>query len=293
MERLVRLTVALQASGQVGMAASELVKVAGFAGGADPITQLGREFRHLRSLGWQIESFGGQGEAGRYRMTSVDNRLRLKLTLGQQAALRRAAVLANRDDLAERLGLVEKPGEIPAASPATAIEGDLATVIRALRDSCLLRFRYKGSDRVVHPESLRTLNGKWYLHGVEEGAPQGLPGKNFVVSRMDDVRADPPGTATRPDVTRHPGLHPMSWQVDPPVQVTLRAPAEHAADVRRWLGDPASERTADDETELVYVVTHRAALRSRLYELGPRVTVVGPEEIRQEILDELAFMAGE
>lgn len=290
MERLVRLTVALQASGSVGMAADDLVKVAGFAGAADPISQLTREFRHLRSLGWQIESVGGQGEAGRYRLTSVDNRLRVKLTLGQQAALRRAAVLANRDDLARRLGLADQPGDVPAASPATDIEGDLATVIRALRDRCLLRFRYKGTERAVHPESVRTANGTWYLHGQEDGQQSA---KNFVVSRMDDVRADRPGTAVRPVVARHPRLHPMSWEVDPPVDVILTADEEYAADVRRWLGEPSSETTTDGTSELVYRVTHRAALRSRLYELGPRVMVVGPAAVRAEIIDELAFMAGE
>lgn len=290
MERLVRLAMALQASGTVGMPAGELVKVAGFTGGKDPITQLGREFRHMRELGWDIENIGGQGEAGRYRMTTVDNRLRLKLTLGQQAALRRAAVLANRDDLAQRLGLAADSTPAPVASPASLPEGDLATVIRALRDSCLLRFRYKGTARVVHPESVRTQNGTWYLHGLEEG---GTATKNFVVSRMADVGADPPGSATRPVVTRHPRLHPMSWEVDPPIEVTLRAPQEHAADVRRWLGDPERETTGANGTELVYRVTHRAALRSRLYELGSRVTVVGPPEVRQEILGELAFLAGE
>lgn len=290
MERLVRLATALHHAGKVGMAAKDLARVAGFEGGADPISQLGREFRHLRQLGWEIESFGGVGENGRYRMTTVDNRLRVKLTPGQQAALRRAALLANRDDLAGKLGLADKPAAIPAAAPAASTIAELATVIRALGDSSLLRFRYNGSARVVHPESVRTQNGTWYLHGLEDGAEQP---KNFVVTRMSEVEADAPGTATRPAVTQHPQLHPMSWQIDPPVEVTLEAPSEYAADVRRWLGNPSAESETGSVTTLVYTVTHRAALRSRLHELGPRVTLVGPDDVKQELIDELAFLAGE
>lgn len=291
MERLVRLATALHHAGKVGMSASELVKVAGFEGGADPVTQLGREFRHLRKVGWEIESIGAAGEDGRYRMSTVDNRLRLKLTPAQQSALRRAALLANRDDLAERLGLASKPVEVPSAAPAATTSAELATVIRALRDSCLLRFRYNGSARVVHAESVRTQNGTWYLHGLEDG---GDHPKNFVVGRMSDVTADAPGTATRPGITQHPTLHPMSWEIDPPVEVTLEAPSEYAADVRRWLGEPSAMReTSPGVTRLDYTVTHRAALRTRLYELGPRVTVVGPDDVKKELVDELAYLAGE
>ena len=117
--------------------------------------------------------------------------------------------------------------------------------------------------------------------------------KAFVVSRMSDVRVGAPGTATHPHTTRHTGLHPMSWEVDPPVEVTLRAPTEFSPDVRRWLGAPVSEADEDAETTLVYRVTHRAALRSRIYQLGTRVRLVGPDDVRQEMLRELAEMAGE
>src|SRR5690606_7962890 len=99
--------------------------------------------------------------------------------------------------------------------------------------------------------------------------------KSFVVSRMSEVVADLPGTARRDETSRHTGLHPMTWEIDPPVEVTLHASAEYAADVRRWLLEPASESDLGDGTvELRYLVTNREALRSRLYELGTRVRLV-------------------
>lgn len=292
MERLVRLASALFHAGKVGVEASKLEEVAGFAGGKDPSSQLSRELRHLKAQGWQIENVVEKGLPARYVMTAVDNRLRVKLTPAQQAALRRAALLADRDDLVGRLGLPEseKPAEVTAV-PLDEHGAALATVITALRHGSLLRYRYKGRDRVAHPHAVRTQNGTWFLAAREEG---GDITKTFVVSRMSEVSADPPGTAERPSTHRHPGLHPMTWEVDPPVVVTLAAPEDYAADVRRWLGPPAGEtHAAGGEVELEYVVTNRAALRSRLYELGPRVRIVAPEEIRAEVIAELAEMAGE
>ena len=166
----------------------------------------------------------------------------------------------------------------------------MSQVVDAVRRSRLLRFDYKAKPRVVHPQSLRVQSTQWYLRGCEDGDDTV---KAFVVSRMQHVTTDAPGTATRPPVTTRHSIHPMSWEVDPPVEVTLRAPDEHVADVRRWLGDPLATRPGDGTTDLVYVVTHRAALRSRIYLLGRRVSVVGPDEVRAELLAELAQMAGE
>jgi len=291
MERLVRLATALHHAGRVGVPAERLFEVAGFDG-ADPVTQLDREFKHLRALGWEITNIGATGESGIYRMVNVDNRLRLAMTPAQQAAVRRAVLVADRADLADRLGLApaDKPADVPTvlASPVAAPE--LSTAVDAVRRGRLLRFHYKGKDRVVHPQSLRVQSTNWYLRGCEDGDDTI---KAFVVSRMQHVRADAPDTATRPPVAPHHSIHPMTWEIDPPVEVTLRAPDEHVPDVRRWLGTPLEERPSDGTTVLVYRVTNRAALRSRIYLLGRRVNVIGPDEIRAELITELAAMAGE
>lgn len=292
MERLVRLASVLHHAGARGVPAPNLLDVADWSEAKDGISALNRDFRHLSAMGWQIDNISGAGLSAIYRMTTVDNRLRVKLTLEQQAALRRAVLLADREDLADRLGLTgdERPGELGVAIGTATVSPDLATVVKALRERSLLRFRYKGADRVVHPAFARTQSTQWYLHGRD--GSDGIV-KAFVVSRMLEVTADAPGTAEPQEISRHPHLHPMSWQIDAPVNVTLRAPAEYAPDVQRWLGTPAQEVEQDGSVEMVYRVTHRAALRTRIYQLGHRVTVVGPDEVRQEMLDELAFMAGE
>jgi predicted DNA-binding transcriptional regulator YafY len=309
MERLVRLATRLHHAGERGVPTTNLLEVAGWTDSADGVSALSRDFRYLRALGWEIDNVGGTGLGGVYRMRTVDNRLRVKLTPSQQAALRRAVLLVGRGDLADRLGL--SGGSEPAEVVATVKASDhaaLDTVLRAVRQRSLLHFRYKGTERAVHPGSVQTYTTTWYLRGREEGSDLV---KTYVVARMLDVHADDPGTAERVDLTRGTGLHPMGWQIDPPVDVTVRTSPEYVDDVRRWLGEPASvvevqpapvvevrapaslETTQATSLDLTYRVTNRAAFRARIYQLGTRVQVVGPDDVRQELLDELATMAGE
>ncbi len=298
MERLVRIAATLRERGVVGETGERLAEIAGFDG-ERAMDQLKRDIRSLTEQGWQIDNLAGPGEPSRYRMRTVDNRLRVRLTPPQQRALQRAVLLADRDDLVVRLGLGDPTGAphrtgVVAGVPTAGHDALLATVLRAVRMGSMLRFTYKGAPRLVHPESVRSQNGTWYLRGQEDGPADGdtAPVKAFVVARMSDVTADPPRTARPVRPTRHPELHPMSWEIDPPVDVTLRTSTDHQPDVRRWLGEPAAEEVAGEQVTMRYVVTNRAALRQRLYELGRRVVLVGPDEIRRELIDELHQLKG-
>ena len=77
----------------------------------------------------------------------------------------------------------------------------------------------------------------------------------------------------------------MTWEVDQPIEVKLRTAPAYVRDVERWLGSPVRRTDGED---LFFRVTNRAALRARLYEMGPRVQLLGPEEVRREVLDDLA-----
>ncbi len=309
MERLVRIAAVLQAYPQAGVSAARLDRVAGFP--ASPgHDQLKREIRHLERQGWRIENIAPAGSPAVYRMTTVDNRLRVRLTLGQQAALRRAVLLADRGDLAQRLGLTDDIGAptrdrsdapvptVPAAVQVAAPE-PLRLVVDAVRDQRVLRFGYKGAPRVVHPESVRSQNGVWYVRGIEEGDvadpdpdPEGAVVKTFVVSRMLDVESDDLRSARSLPPVRHPELHPLSWEIDPPVEVTLRTPAGFEPDVRRWLGEPLAVEADGDDVLLRYRVTHRAALHARLVELDDRVRIEGPPEAQADLVAFLAAARG-
>jgi predicted DNA-binding transcriptional regulator YafY len=277
--------------GAAGVPAADLLRSAGWEDAGDGITALNRDLKALRALGWRIDNISPKGVPAVFRMTSVDNRLKLALTPAQQAALRRAVLLADRADLADQLDLPVDAAPSPtSASVALAGAPELTAVTAAVRSKARVRFRYNGSLRLVHPVSLRTQQGTWYLRGNEDGSDVV---KRFVVSRMSEVAPDAPGTAAPADDVEPESLHPLAWAIDEPVEVTLRSPLPYAADVRRWLGAPQAEREDGEEAVLVYRVTHRAAMRSRIHQLGTRVRVDGPESFRDELVAELATMAGE
>ncbi|HEX7740040.1 MAG TPA: hypothetical protein VF426_10380, partial [Marmoricola sp.] len=155
MERLVRLAALLHNSGKDGVSADRLVVAAGFEG-AGAHDQLLRELRYLRNAGWKIDNIAPEGEDARYRMTSVDSRLRVQLTDAQQAALRRAVLLTDRSGLADRLGLppTDVPDSVASVLSHESDDASLEIVLRAVRQRCLLHFHYNGSDRTVHPVSV-------------------------------------------------------------------------------------------------------------------------------------------
>jgi len=293
MERLTRILSMLAAAEASTMAADDLLAEIPY-GGTNVLNQrdqLRRDISHLESLGWQIVNVAAEGEMSRYRLTAVDNRLRVEFTPQQRAQLLRAASAASLAELFDDLGAQADPGADDLQVLADREGKDLAIVQRAVAGHCLLRFTYRDRPRVVHPHALHARAGGWYLTANEDGA---VEAKTFVVSRMADVRIDAPGTAMVPHRAARPDLDPISWPMDPPIDVTVRTTDEHRRHVENLLGTAASVRQAGDEVVLTIPVTHRRAFRRRLYELGSRVLVTGPEEMRAEIRRELmAVVAGE
>jgi predicted DNA-binding transcriptional regulator YafY len=290
MERLVRIAAALSAQPRYGVTAEKLVMIAGFKNDDSGHRQLQRDLDHLAKQGWQIENVSEAGTGARYRMVTQDNRLKVRLTLPQAAALQRAALVARRSDLVTRLGLPEE--DVPSGPPPDLrVGGESAALdeaLEAVRLRAMLRFRYKGSDRLAHPQSVSPQNGTWYLRALEDGSETM---KTFMVARMSDVRAGDPGSAHHLAVERHLALHPMRWEVDPPVDVVLRTDDAFRQDVVRWLQEPLAEENRSGKVEMRYRVTNRTAFRDRIYELGTRVELLGPADVREELLSELERLA--
>lgn len=291
MERLARLLAVLDAAGVVGATTDQLLEVGQYGGQAAPQDQLGLDLRNLGKQGWQIDNLAGVGETGRYRMVSGDNRLRVRLSPRQVAALQRAVLLSRRADLAKRLGV--PPGSLHGGIGSEVVPQQESTTLSLALQSVQLRsrirFTYKGTPRLLHPGTVRFQNYRWYLSGIEDGAELV---KHFIVSEMSAVTLDPPGSAAPVSVVRRIPLHPLRWEVDEPASVTLRTSADYVPDVVRWLMEPQSQTESDGTVELTYTVTHRQAFRGRLYVLGPRVTIVDGAEVHDEMLTELRTMVG-
>jgi predicted DNA-binding transcriptional regulator YafY len=285
MERLVRLIGALTKH-RDGAPLAVLLKAVSPDDASDEARRkmLSRDLEHLNALGYDIRNVADAGTDGVYLMRARDNRLQVHLSPEQRGELLRAAIAAGLEGMAAHLGADDAGA--PASGPASA---DLDLVQRGTTRHCRVRFSYKGEPRTVHPARVHSGPSGWYLSGREEGSEVV---KEFVVSRMTDISLDPPGSAEAVGEPVRRSLDPLSWEVDPPTEVVLRVPVEHRVIAENLLGTPVRAGESGGVLELTYVVTHRRVFRYRLYELGTRVTVAAPDEVRQEIVAELAALAG-
>jgi predicted DNA-binding transcriptional regulator YafY len=271
MERLFRLLICLSEAGEWGVDLPKLIAAAGFGEVSDASgAQLRRDLRHLNGGGWDIVNVAEEGSEARYVLRAHDNRIAVLLTPGERAALAQALIEVG-DDIAQ--------------SPE--ILGDLQ---RATERHCLVHFTYKGTRRHVHPFTLHSGPSGWVLRGRETTSDIV---KEFVCSRIgEDVEVDQPGSAEVAPTVPHQGFDPVDWLIDPPVDVIVATEAGHLTEVHRVLLGAEIVSQDGEQVLLRRRVTNRAAFWSRLYELGVRVRVVGPPELRAEVIADLRAIAG-
>ena len=246
---------------------------------------LSRDVDQLNLLGYDVRNVADAGADAVFVMRARDNRLQVLLTPEQRGELLRAALAAGLDDLSGHLG--SEPPATPTETTPSPPTLDL--VQRGTTRHCLVRFTYKGEPRAVHPGQVHSGPSGWYLRGREEGS--GVV-KEYVVSRMSDVSLGDPGSAEVLDEVSRPTLDPLSWAEDPPTEVVLAVEPGQEVLVENLLGTPARTQPDSDGLLATYVVTNRAVFRWRLYELGTRVRVVSPDDVRAEMLAELRAMVG-
>jgi predicted DNA-binding transcriptional regulator YafY len=270
MERLIRMVILLSDKGDAGASARQLATVAGYTEKTESsLAALRREVTHLRSGGWNVVNSAADGEDGRYVLHAQDNRLAVLLTPGERLALQQALQDVETD-----------------LAPPPAV---LAELERAVERHCLTQFTYRTIRRTVHPYTLHSGPSGWMLRGREISNDIV---KEFVVTRMTgDVVIGQPGTAEMVETVPHQGLDPMTWLTDPPVDVALSTTHDYVTEVLRVLSGGVVTDHGESGVRISLRVTNRAAFRSRLYELGVRVHVLGPPEMRAEILADLGAVA--
>lgn len=282
MERVIRLLLVLGNSESV---ATDTLLEAGAYRTQDVKSakrMLGRDIEELNRLGWDIRNVETAGENGRYRLFARDNRLHVMLSPGQRAALVRAASDLGEPAITALLGFPSgTAGQTGSTKPPAALD----RAVHAAVHRCRLRFTYKERPRVLHPYSVYPGPSGWYVRGHEEGMPD--PVKEFVVDRMSSVSVDAPGSADAVPAVHHPRLDPLTWRIDPQTEVVLETLPSHRKRVEILLGTADRVTVGPDGLRMTYVVTHRAAFRWRVYELGTRVRVLGPTDVREEIIAEL------
>jgi predicted DNA-binding transcriptional regulator YafY len=260
----------LEAAGASGVRQERLVRLAGYAAAEEvPRRLLARDVGELNRAGWEIITVGS-GSGLRYVLTASGTRVPLRFDRAQEAALLRAARSARI-----------------AAGESQASAG-FADCVRAVGARAVLSFEYRGRARQVDPAAVLPGPAGWFLMGREDGRAD----RYFAVGRMRDVAVGAAGSATIARGTRRGGHDPLSWLVDPPEEVKVRAAARLADEVEQALGPAMRCERAGDDVVLTIAVTHQAAFRQRLYGLGGRVEVLGPDRVRASIVAELSHLAG-
>jgi proteasome accessory factor B len=152
-------------------------------------------------------------------------------------------------------------------------------------------FTYRGKQRALEPWGLLTREGFWYVVGMEHGAGER---RTFRLDRIEsDVTIDEDSTFVVPE-----GFDPATAVIDDPKAVggtgavalvaidALRAPG-----IVAQLGEDAvAERTAD-RTVVRVPAAHVPMFRSWVLGLLDHAEVLGPPEVRADIVEWLSTLA--
>lgn len=257
-----------------------------------------RDKRTLRDQGIEVtaEPVPGPGQVG-YRIRLEDFYLPdLDLTLDEQVALNLAVAAVHTDDGSGqqalwRLGL--------SAGPGPALLADLPTVdalpvlFEAIGSRAAVRFSYRGVLRHVAPGQLRFHRGRWYLEGFDVDR-QAM--RNFRVDRIEgQPEVGEAGSGAVPEAggaSGGAGGAGGGWSGDPwqagsedEVQVDVLVDEVFAGRLLHDLGpDAVVDRRQNGAAVVRLAVTNVAALRAWVLDLGEHAEILGPPEVRRDLV---------
>jgi len=198
-----------------------------------------------------------------------------------------AALSAQRTGAGER---ADERGKPPLADVPT--DERVTTLFSGVQERRVARFEYNAVPRRVDPYRLSYRQGRWYLAGFDRARQAE---RLFRVDRITGTveLEDTPGQFVRPEgVASAP---PPPWRLgdDEEIVVELRVDASQAEWARSLAGEESVAGTSPDGwVDFKLPVTNRAALRSFVLGLLDRAEVMGPPEVRDEIVDWLKGLAG-
>lgn len=209
-------------------------------------------------------------------------------------ALRLASALVGSADGLGQRALLKLGGGFESRAPRAELPADpnLVAVFTAVAERRAISFRYRDVDRDVHPYRLQFLRGRWYCNGFDH-----LRGEDRWY-RLERVQ----GTITvgdRSDAFTRPVEAVAGLRIDPwvlgqsadPVEVTVWFDPAVAPMIRAELGDATIVREDDDGLVAALTVTNRDGFRSWVLSFLDRAEVLGPPEVRAEIVAWLTKVA--
>ncbi|MDQ1247775.1 MAG: proteasome accessory factor, partial [Actinomycetota bacterium] len=250
---------------------------------------LKRDLRQLERQGWRITNIAGAGDPARYRLESGDPRVQLYFDGPQRAEFERVAALAGVATAAVSASTTGQDAAVRLSvtrAPAYA----LALATHGHEHRCLLHFRYRDKQRTVSSDAIWVNQRRWYIVGREEVAglaPEQWPSKQFRLDRVEELQLDRPGSAGPAVGTPHLNVDPLTFADGEPITAVVAVHPDHRGFAERLLGSAAAVDRDGDQMVLSIPVVSHATFRHRLYELGTRVRLIGPESLRAEVRADL------
>jgi proteasome accessory factor B len=215
------------------------------------------------------------------------------LTPDELAALRLASSVVQLDGVSATEGLLKLGGFVGEAESATTgvglAVGDLpgggvAPLFGAIAAQTPVRFGYKGERRTVDPYRLDFRRGRWYLTGHDHARDDErlfrLDRFESALEQLDGPRFERPAVAV-------PGqpLDPWLLGDGEAVEARVLVDAAQAPWIVQHLGAGAvAEERPDGSVVVTMTVTNRDNFRSFVLTFLDHAEVLGPDDLRAEII---------
>jgi len=262
--------------------------------------QFERDKETLRGIGIpvRLESVDGLGPEQGYRILPDEYYLpSLDLTPEEQAALHVAVTAVRLEgspaptEALWKLG--GRVGEAANALAALPTVPALPALFDAYRTRATVTFTYRGETRRVDPWGILFRRGHWYVVGFDHDRAEQ---RSFRVDRIDSEVDAGPARAFEPPASLEPGamLGDEPWQYGDEEAVSARVAVDavQAGAIVQQVGAEAVVDHGDDGSVVIELpVTNTAAFRSFVLGLLDAAEVIGPPELRDEMiawLDDLA-----
>lgn len=190
----------------------------------------------------------------------------------------------------------EAPDAVVPVAATLPVHDHLPIIHAAVRDRAELGFGYRGTGRRLQPYGLLARDGHWYVVGYD------LEASAVRVYRLDrfdttEVVRGEPGTFTRPEGFRASEAFPADARLVGDAgegarraHVLIDASRASVVVAQRGAGELLEQRP-DGSVVLEVPCVNRAAFRSWLFDLGAEAEVLGPQDVRHEVIGWLRSLA--
>ena len=231
---------------------------------------------------------GQERETLGYRIRKQDYSLpEMDFEADELAALHRAATAVRFDGVSGSEALWKLGGRVgegtQAALAAVPVHPALAELFQAVSEQRLANFAYGGQTRALEPWTLAFDQGHWYVVGHDRGRNDK---RTFRVDRIEgEIELGPSGGFQQPEGTA--GWVPIQpWKLGsgPAVIARLKVDHEQAVWATRRLGQQPFERDFDGSAIFEVEVRSSDAFRSLVLEFLEHAEVLGPPELRADMV---------